>query len=453
MRTFWYAGLLLLTGILLFACQSGDLNVGQSVINPQELTIQSIDTITVRSSTVMKPDSFITSADPENNILVGRWSDPQTGLLSMRAFAELDYTANSLSTQTNLVLDSLVLEMNYSFVYGDTTSAYSINVHRLTKPLVPQLYYNTSSVPYEATPFLQKTVLPQPQSRGKQIRLRTSDALAQSFYSQLVSGQINDAVSLEKFLPGFAFISTSTNNTIAGFSAAAGASGLRLYYHTVDDAQTAVSLLFPIASLRFTKFITDFSGTPLSALKSRSDAVDSRLTDNTTFIALGAGLQTRIEFPYINQFDRPVNFADINKALLVISPVRRSLRDNTPPPGQALLPGQTPDVVELYVTNNQNQVIATVPGGTNPLAQAPATTYYSYDLNSPLISDSYTFDLTHYLGQILKQKSLPQPLILTVPTPNTGYFSMKSLVQRVVLGNQQRPNDQLQVKLFITSGT
>ena len=150
MRTFWYAGLLLLTGILLFACQSGDLNVGQSVINPQELTIQSIDTITVRSSTVMKPDSFVTSADPENNILVGRWSDPQTGLLSMRAFAELDYTANSLSTQTNLVLDSLVLEMNYSFVYGDTTSAYTINVHRLTKPLVPQLYYNTSSVPYEA---------------------------------------------------------------------------------------------------------------------------------------------------------------------------------------------------------------------------------------------------------------------------------------------------------------
>ncbi|SFC14450.1 DUF4270 family protein [Spirosoma endophyticum] len=451
MRTFWYAGLLLLTGILLFACQSGDLNVGQSVINPQELTIQSIDTITVRSSTVMKPDSFITSAD--NDILVGRWSDPQSGQLSMRAFAELDYTANTLSTQTNLVLDSLVLEMNYSFVYGDTTSAYSINVHRLTKPLVPQLYYNTSSVPYEATPFLQKTVLPQPQSRGKQIRLRTSDALAQSFYSQLLSGQINDAQSLEKFLPGFAFISTSTNNTIAGFSAAAGASGLRLYYHTVDDAQTAVSLLFPIASLHFTKFITDFTGTPLSALKSRSDAVNSRLTDNTTFIALGAGLQTRIEFPYLNQFDRPVKFADINKALLVISPVRRSLQDNTPPPGQALIAGQTPDAVELYVTNNQNQVIATVPGGTNPLAAVAATTYYSYDANSPLISDSYTFDLTYYLGQILKQKSLPQPLILTVPTPNTGYFSMKSLVQRVVLGNQQRPNDQMQVKLFITSGT
>ena len=443
MRTFWYAGLLLLTGIVLFACQSGDLNVGQSVINPQELSIQSIDTITVKSSTVMKPDSFITSAD--NDILVGRWSDPQTGQLSMRAFAELEYTANTLSTQTNLVLDSLVLEMNYSFVYGDTTSAYSINVHRLSKPLVPQLYYNTSSVPYEASPFLQKTVIPKPLSRGKQIRLRTSDDLAQSLYSKLVSGQINDVTSLEKFLPGFAFISTSTNNTIAGFSAAAGASGLRLFYHTTDDAQTAVSVLFPITSLHFTKFITDFSNTPLSALKSRSDAVSSRLTDNTTFIALGAGLQTRIEFPYLSQFTKPEKFADINKAILVISPVRRSLQDNAPPPGQ------NPEVVELYVTNNQNQPIAAVPGGTAGASQAAA--YYSYDPNAPLFTDSYTFDLTYYLGQIIKQKSLPQPLLLTVPTPSTGFFSMRSLVQRVVLGSQQRPNDQMKVQLFITSGT
>ncbi|RYF45422.1 MAG: hypothetical protein EOO39_51320, partial [Cytophagaceae bacterium] len=35
----------MLTGIVLFACQSGDLNVGQSVINPQELLVQSIDSV------------------------------------------------------------------------------------------------------------------------------------------------------------------------------------------------------------------------------------------------------------------------------------------------------------------------------------------------------------------------------------------------------------------------
>lgn len=448
MRTFWYAGLLLLTGIALFACESGDFNVGQSVINPQELLVQSIDTVTIQSSTVLKPDSFVTSLD--NDILVGRWRDPQTGTLTTRAFAELDYPVNSFSTQTNLVLDSLVLEMNYSFVYGDTTSLYTLNVHRLTKPLVPQLYYNTSSAAYEASPLLQKTVVPRPLSRGRQIRLRTSDELAQSLYSRLLTGQISDAASLERFLPGFAFISTSTTNTIAGFSALAGASGLRLFYHTTDDAQTSLSLLFPVTSLHFTQFINDRSGTPLSALKNRSDAVSSRLTDNTTFLALGAGLQTRIEFPYLGQFDRPLKFADVNKALLVISPVRRNLFDNASPPGQAVNSSQTPDAVELYVTNNQNAAIAGILGGTT--GSSAATTYYAYDTSSPLFSNSYTFDLTYYLGQIIKQKSLPDPLLLTIPTPSGGVFSLKSMVQRVTLGNQYRLGNQMKLQLFITSG-
>ena len=87
MRTLWYAGLLWLAGIVLFACQSGDLNVGQSVINPQELQVQSIDSITVQTSTVMKPDSFVTSGDV--NLLVGRWADPQTGTMTAQSFAVL----------------------------------------------------------------------------------------------------------------------------------------------------------------------------------------------------------------------------------------------------------------------------------------------------------------------------------------------------------------------------
>ena len=439
MRTFWYAGLLWLTGIMLFACQSGELNIGQSIINPEELLIQSIDTISVQTSTVMRPDSFVTSGDA--NLVVGRWSDPQSGSLTTRAFTALDYTSNSLSTQPNVRLDSVVLEMNYAFVYGDTTTSYSLNVYRLTKPLVPQLYYNTSSVPFEASPVLKKTVLPQPQSRGRQIRLRFPDNMAQTFFTQLSTGQISDGPSLDRLMPGFAFTSTSANNTIAGFSAAAGASGLRLFYHTTDDAQTSLSLLFPITSLHFTQYINDRSGTPLSALKTRADAVSSRLTDNTTFVALGQGLQTRITFPYIGQFDRPAKFADINKALLVISPVRRGLLDNTPPPSQ----------LELFITNNQNGAIAVVPGGTSGGSAAVAN--YSADLNAPLFVDSYTFDLTNYLGQILKQKTLPQPLLLTVPTPGNGVFTLQQLIQRVTLGSQQRPNDQLQVKLFITSGT
>lgn len=443
MRTLWYAGLLLLTGIVLLACQSGDLNLGQSVINPQELVIQSVDSVTIKTSTVLKVDSFPTSADAD--VLVGYWAEPQTGRLTARAFAALNYAPNTLLAQTNLRLDSLVLEMNYSFVYGDTTTLFDMSVHRLTSPLASKVYYHTNSVSYEPTPVAKMTVLPRPLSRGRQIRFRMADKLAQDLYAGLLNGQISDYNSLARFLPGFAFVNNSTNNTLAGFSSAT--SGLRLYYHTVEDAQTSKDVLFPITSLHFTQLQNDRSGTALSALKSRSDAVDSRLTDNTSFIALGAQLQTRIEFPYLGQFFTPEGFADLNKALLVIGPVRRSIRDNAPPPS----------TLELFQVNNQNAAIAIVPDGTTGALQSQLVTSaaasYSYDPTAQIFTDTYTFDLTYYIGQIIKRKIPNEPLLLTVALAPNSIFTLKSLVQRVTLGNQQRTADPLQMKLFITSGT
>ncbi len=443
MRTFWYAGWLLLTGIVLFACQSGDLNVGQSVINPQELVVQSVDSITIRTSTVLRVDSFPTTTDAD--IVVGRWTDPQTGRLTARAFATLDYTANPLLAQTNVRVDSLVLEMNYSFVYGDTTTLFDMSVHRLTRQLSPtRLYYNTSSADYEAEPLLQKTVLPRPLSRGRQIRFRMTDKLTQDLFANLLGGQISDNISLARFLPGFAFVNNSASNTLAGFSASATPSGLRLYYHTVEDAQTSRTVLFPFSSLHFTQMQNNRSGTPLSALQNRSDAVSSRLTDNTSFVALGAQLQTRIEFPYLGQFATPEGFADVNKALLVIGPVRRNLLDNAPPPG----------TLELFQTNNQNAAFAGVPDGTTGSLQSQQVTsaaaFYSYDPSAQIFTDNYTFDLTYYIGQIIKRKIPNQPLLLTM-SPSVG--GLRAYVQRVAFGNQQRTgSDQLQMKLFITSG-
>ncbi|UFH52337.1 DUF4270 family protein [Spirosoma sp. KNUC1025] len=451
MRTLWYAGLLLLTGIVLAACQSGDQTVGQSIINPLELVVQTVDTVTIRTSTVLKVDSFATSAD--NDILVGRWKDAQTGLMTSKAFAALDYAANSFSSQTNLRLDSLVLEMNYSFVYGDTTSLFDMSVHQLKKPLVAQVYYNGNSVDYETTPLLRKVVQPRPNSRGKQIRFRMPDALAQTLFARLLNGQISDYVSLGRLLPGFAFVNNSTNNTLAGFSAAATGSGIRLFYHTIDDPQTSLNLLFPITSLHFSQLLNDRTGTPLSALKTRSDAVNSRLTDNMSYVVPGAFLQTRIEFPYLGQFAAPNGFADLNKALLVIGPVRRNLLDNAPPPGASF--GTTaPSPLLLFQTNSQNAAIAVVPEGVNGVLQSNASSasaYYAYDPTAQIFSDSYTFDLTYYISQIIKRKASNEPLLLTVLSPSTGL--MKALSQRVALGNAYRTNDEMKLQLYITSGT
>jgi hypothetical protein len=456
MRTLWYAGLLLLTGIWLFACQSGNLDVGQSIINPQELQIQSIDSVTIQTSTVMRADSFPTTNDPD--LVLGQWKDAQTGKLAVRTFIGFDYAANSLNTQTptTLQVDSLVLELGYSFVYGDTTSTFDVSLYNLSKPLVSQLYYSNNSVSFDTKSYFQKTVIPQPLSRTRQVRFRFSDAVAQDLFNKLTNGEISDATTFSEFLPGFAMASNSTQNTFVGFSSSSTGSstgtttaptsmtsGLRLYYHNTDINNTASALLFPVSALHFSQLQKDLSGTVLSALQARSSSVSSRLTDNTSFVALGSGLQTRIEFPFLGNFDRPDQFADLNSALLVVGPIRRDFRDNFSPPNQ----------LALYFTNNQNDILPTaVPGGTAGVTSAIAS--YGYDPNALILSDFYTFDLTYYIGQIIKRKLSNQPMLLTLPLPTSGSsYSLRSLVQRVALGNQQRANDdRLQVKLFITSG-
>lgn len=450
MRTFWYAGLLWLAGIVLSACQSGDLNVGQSVINPQQLQVQSVDSMSVKTSTVMRTDSFLTSSDAD--MVVGQWKNAQTGQLNTQGFAAIDYPANALVSQTNLRLDSLVLELGYSFTYGDTTSAFSLGVYPLSAPMLARTYFNTSAVGYSATPLVQRTFVPQQFSGNRLLQIRVPDTLAQSLYNKLISGEITDNTSLNNFLPGFALIGKSTTNTFLGFTTSASISGLRLYYHDTDLNRTAYTLLFPINTLHFTSFKNDRTGTPLSALKSRSDAVSSNVTDHTTFVSLAAGLQTRLEFPYLNDFFRPASFADLNRALLVISPVRQNSRDNSPPP-TGTSNGSPPYGLQLYQTNNQNELIATIPGGSTGADVAAANYYLVPEPITPLITDSYTIDLTYYIGQIIKKKALAQPLILTVPAPSNSPFSLRTLIQRVTIGDQLRQNDQMKLQLFMTSGS
>lgn len=448
MRTLWYAGLLLLTGIVLFSCQSGDLSVGQSVISPQELVVQSVDTLTLKTSTVMRPDSFLTSGD--NNIVVGRWKDPQTGTMTARCFAAINYASNSFLGQTNQQLDSLVLELSYAYVYGDTTTAFNVSVHTLNKPLIYQAYYNTNSVAYDSKPYFQKTVLPQPLTLTRKISFRMPADIEQSFYNKLVNGDIIDATTLAEYIPGFAINCNSSGNTFAGFAAAS--SGLRLYYHATDVNVTQSNLLFPMSAGYFTQLTNDLSGTPLSSLKNRSDAVSSRLTNNTTFIVPGAFLQTRLEIPYLDQFARPDGFADLNKAVLVISPVRNTLKDNSPPPTN----------LALFFTNVQNDILpSALPGGPGGTSSAITnyvllqSTFNGPDPGALPLSDSYTFDLTYYIGQIIKRKLPNLPLQVTIPTETQlgTALTLRERLQRVTIGDQQKANDQLKVQLFLTSGS
>lgn len=439
---------LLIAAICLCACQSGRLDIGQAIINPQMFSVQSLDTISMRVSTVLSPDSFITSpilvaanTYQDTSILVGRWTDSRTGTLTTRGYVNVDFASNPFISATNITVDSLVMELGYAYAYGDTTTAFGIEVHQLQSALNrSRTYYNTSTAAYDTKSLFTRTVTPAPGSPprvSRQIRFRMSTAMAQSFYSALSDGTIIDNTTMDDFWRGFAITTNASGNTMIGFSTSS-LSGVRLYYHTTDiNTDITVrssSIQFPFFNTHFTQFINDRTGTPLAALQSRTDAVSSSQTNRSSFVAMG--LRTRIDFPYISQFGLPSGFAGVNSAQLVVQPVRQTLRDNLVPPTLALFEG-----------NPQNELLAVVPAGASGIVAQSNTASYAYDRSQPDLVDAYTFDVTQYAGNLIRGRVPNRPLILT-----TVGTDLRTMASRVAVGDQQQPvNDRIQLRLFLTS--
>lgn len=427
----------ILAGMLFSACMSGDLDVGQGVVKPDEMLLQYIDTVTVNLSTVMVPDSFITSSD--STILVGRWNDSQTGLMSARGFASLSYVTNDLPDQKGIRFDSLVLEVVHAYSLGDTLSPFTIQVHQLKQPIdIGAVHYNTQAVAYNTTPLLQTTIVPQFKEEIRQVRIRIPEALAKSFYEKLISKEINSAETMSEFWKGMAFLSPSTNNVFLALNLTSSLSGIRLYYRGNDISQTNYNLLFPFQASQFTQLTNNRTGTPLQALQRASDVVSSRLTQNTSFVLPGAFLTTRIEIPSLTEFIKPDKFIGLNMAELIIEPVRKDVRDNAPPPS----------TLGLYFTNNQNETTDAVPGTSTGATSAVAP--YAYLPNAIELEDAYVFNITHYINQVMNGLAVNRPMLLRVPV---GQNTMKTMIQRAAFGNRQNTTDRIRLKLYVTSNT
>ncbi|WP_128544345.1 DUF4270 family protein [Larkinella soli] len=432
------SGLLLTAaGFALAACQSGDPDIGQEVINPNTLQMQYVDSITVRTSTVLMPDSFVTSSD--SSVLVGRWNDPRTGTLTGSGFTSVDYVANDLGGRKGLRLDSLVLELGYSFSYGDTTAGFSLNIHQLTGSLSnSQTYYNSSSAGYQADPLIQYTFRPRPNDGTKKIRMRIPNAVAQSFFDRLIAKEINDTETMTSFWKGLALVGQAPANLFLAFRMVGEQTGLRLYYHANDIGRTASSLRFPLELVRFSRLVVDRKGATLEPLQKATDAVTSDKSGKATWVGVGIGLRTRIEFPALGDFIRPEDFVGLNRAELFIQPIRREVRDNAPPPEQ----------LALFQTNRQNELIATVPAGSSG-AEA-ATALYGFLPNELELQDGYIFNLTQYISQVIRKQTPNRPLILTV---SADRVNLRTVVRQVTLGDQKSTTDRIRLRLLMTSNS
>lgn len=422
-------------------------NIGVTPLTPVETLFT--DTLTVRTSTVLA-DSVRTGSP--DFYLAGRYVDPIFGTVTASSFIRM-----ALDVQLDLglgaVYDSLTLNMQYSYAYGDTLPVQTFAVHRIRETIDPaKTYYNDSRVAYDPAPLDKRTIKPTPRSANTGLQFRLPDELGRELFA--ISGQDAGKTNVEfaKVLNGFALIPDAKNTVVLGFPAIGNSLTLNLWYHTTTDSTrkafsaTAIAInpqtRQTIFRAGFNRVTADRSGTPLAGLK---PLVPRPAGDGPAYVQEALGIHTKIEIPYLRSLGKGKSVA-INRAELSIKP------DLTAATTSLFIP----NFLVLIETDSTNRVAYRPLSSLTAIVQQDA---FAYDPRPiPQVAQynsrfqNYTFKLTTQLNGIRtgakKNNSFLVAPIYTNAIPDQGgapYQSqLNNRVTRLVLGS--KPGD---VKLIV----
>lgn len=324
------AGWVAVLVFMVAGCEWGDRTITLIRPDTDNLQVTYTDTVTVLRSTVMK-DSLYTG---NGLILAGSYRDLLLGLVEAKGYL-LPSASAGISLEERAVYDSLVLATRYSYSYGDTTQRYQLSVHELLEDITRASYYNHRATAYEKAPVATTAFFAR-RKTGDWLRLRMSDNLGQKLFSEAKANNIKTQEALLKYFKGVALVTDHTND--AGFLGyAKDSTTITLHYH-VDgpDGKTKHSTALSIGQF-YNQIVNDRSGTAFEGLVTSRNSLSSTLTDDVTVIQSGAGLMTRIDFPFIHQFGFDQGKVIVNRAFLRIQlPRNPEVPFMSPPEGIAI---------------------------------------------------------------------------------------------------------------------
>ncbi|ARS37356.1 DUF4270 family protein [Pontibacter actiniarum] len=413
------------------------------------------DTLTVDVSTVLL-DSVYTSGT--GALLVGQYATPQTGTLNASTYFQLGIgSAATIGTEATYDSIKLVLPLS-GYYYGDTTNAVTYEVYELNSDLklreLPPIYpnerpvsdfyrqsalYNKSKIAVKDEPLTSFTFQPGVAKKDT-LQVDLPDALGQAWFDIRKAGgeQLKQTSNFITYFKGLG-IKASQSTSVLGFNASSGVM-VQLYYSepaASGGTRVAKTLNFPLnnPTLQFNRITSDFTGSPLEGLKD-NNILPASATNGMSVAQAGTGLMIKLELPYLEQLKAQLKPEFINKAVLVIEPLRSAT---------TTYPYPVPTTVGIYRTNQNTGVTY------SPLP-------YDYDTKgSPVVSgfvkDSenattghYEFSITEYLISRLKNEQLiNEPLYIA---PASGF---NTAVSRLVVGAQDKNIKNIKLKVYYTT--
>ena len=288
--TFRFVNLLTLffvVSILLSACKKKDSSVGKDTIDPDEILGGiTVDTFNLETYTI-EEDSIITDNGP--NGLLGSYYDPEFGEFNASVYTQLRL-ANvnpNFGTISTIVMDSVVLALEYAGYYGDL-SPQTFEVYELNEDLhIDSTYYSFTTKAIKSTnlvPAGKGTITPAP-NKGTivagdtveaQLRIHLDTNFAKTLIAEAANGSTTFS-SNEMFLTYFKGLHIKTNNgpQSAGEGAALyvklndPSSKLTMYFHQ-EGVFKSYDLLLNASCADFTHVSINTSSTVNSVVQNHA---------------------------------------------------------------------------------------------------------------------------------------------------------------------------------------
>ncbi len=422
--------------LFLSSCIDNVTSIGLNLID--EVGTDFTDTATVTAYSV-REDSLSTSALTAN--LVGEVEDPVFGPLKAATYAQFALSGASVNFGNSPTLDSVVLTLQLSSYYGDTTSKVGIRVYELTEDLSPDRYYQNSTIAYDESAPLNYSLAGysiKPNTKvtvdtgiyNAHLRIRLSDSFGRQLLSQ--QSEMTSTNAFQRVLKGLCIASVSHTGSVGYIlhsSMTSSLTGITLYYH---NGGTAAKYTFPCdkSCARFTGYTHHYESSTNADFVQEILNGDRSVGSKTLFAQATGGIKTVIRFPNLKDaFKSLNNRVVVNKAELVICNVDPDEKYLVQPSGLSL------------------QGISTATGKTTYL---PDDEYYS---STNYFGGTYDADKKEYRFRITKYV---QDLILG----NTEYADSVNLVvkgagvraNRLIIGGTGRTDDRrLRLELSYTT--
>ena len=343
-----------------------------------------------------------------NSILFGAIYDSAFGKVEASFATQLWLSSVKPTISTHPVADSVIMQLPYLGLFGDSLSSQTISVYELSESLKGNVsYYNNQYItPNTASLLVSTTFVPKVKDSVKlntekyapMLRLKLSN----TFGNKILNGGTNleTQENFRNFIKGLYITATPKDvlgqGSVLTFDLTGAYGGIKIYYHTDTDTTSLSVYVDATNSQRYNTFNFHNYQYADPLFKAQFLSKDSTIGKQKLFLSGMSSSEIKIRFPYILSFQKKQRAA-FNQAFLVID-APYATKKNYPP-----------SQLSLYKVYKDGKKYSVEDLGI----ETPPRISGTFDT----ITKQYRFKITQYLQNILKAGKEDYYLMLSTAVP------------------------------------